>query len=373
MNRSRCFSIGLIATLVLVFVRAAPVTTAGTVVGLSPAYVEPRVGDVFRIDIRVDDVTALNAVDLCLTYDSAALEVQDAIPVTSGTQIEPGPFLYPDQVRANLASGGAIHYSVDQLWNHPPVSGSGVVATVTFVALQPGTTSVDFGCGSGAHLYDVNGAELTVSAWDGATFDVRPPVTLSGTVLRQGWSAHDRTAVHAVVMGGQFQQPIAQRTVCTDRNGAFEARIPDDFTLSSSSGLDSPNILPPVDCPASPYNPYRTAFIQIFFQNSILAQGWICLNDGDTSLSTLTLPTSDVNGDSVIDINDIMHIIAHFGESAPAVCAAVVPGCPSALPPAPGDDVNGDCRVDILDLVLAASNLGWHGPAPLSTTAAAGR
>jgi len=361
MNRMRL----LVALLTLPLVAAAPPMTSATVVRLDPPASEVRAGYPVRFEVRVEDVADLNCVDLRLTYDPAALEPQDAIPLTFGTQIAPGSFLQPDQVSANSAEDGAIHYRAAQLWPNLPVSGSGVVASITFKALRAGSTSVAFET-STSSLCDADGASLIVSEWNGAQILVRPDVTLSGLFQRQGWPAYNRTSVWTVLMGGADQYPVASRTICTEADGHFRLEIPDDFTSALSQSIQ-PKALPPVICPAPGFSLYRSAYVRASFPNHLSAQGWVCLSDGAIDLGTLTLPAGDVNGDEAINISDLVVIGANFGRAVQPPCAVPVAGCPSSFPAAPRGDVNGDCRVNVQDVVLLITNFGRTGPLPLTT------
>ena len=76
-----------------------------------------------------------------------------------------------------------------------------------------------------------------------------------------------------------------------------------------------------------------------------------------------------MNGDSSINILDIVAIIGRLGSagpvrSDPAVCIAPFEGSQTDLTP-PADsafDINDDGNVDISDLSIAAGNFGKTGP-----------
>ncbi|HJW84828.1 MAG TPA: cohesin domain-containing protein [Anaerolineae bacterium] len=358
-NRTRL----LVALMVMPVIAAAPPLTPATIVRLDPPASEVRAGHLVRLSVRVEDVADLNCVDVQLTYDPAALEPQDAIPLTFGTQIAPGPFLHADQMMANSAEDGAIHYRVAQLWPNPPVSGSGVIASITFKALRAGSTSVAFES-SASSLCDANGAPLAVSEWNGAQILVRPDVTLSGLFQRQGWPIYNRTSVWTVLMGGADQYPVANRTICTESDGRFRLAIPDDFTSALSQPVQ-PQAFAPVSCPAPGISPYRSAYVRASFPNHLSAQGWVCLSDGAMDLGTVTLPAGDVNGDEAINISDLVLIGANFGRAVQPPCAVPVGGCPSSFRAAPRGDINGDCRVNVQDAAVLIASFGRTGPLPL--------
>ncbi len=359
-------SLFMVALAVLVIVGTSAAGTE-TTVRLDPASLEANVSDRFTLELKVDNVTALNSVDIRLTYPADALEVQDADPVAFGTQIMPGPFLQPDQVCANSADSGVIHYCVGQLPPHTPVTGSGVIARITFRAILTGTHELAFDRAQ-SFLYQQNDpTPLTVAQWGDATILIpKRPTVLTGTVKRQGWSEYDGSVVWTLFMASpnQFVIPPGQ-PARTDRSGVFTVTIPGDFTSSSAqaSQLRSrASIFPPPYCPPTSL-PYQAAFVQASFPNYLPAEtGWICLKDRVTDVHTVSLLGGDLNGDWGINILDITKLIIDLGKSAMPPCAVVVPGFPNPLPAAPAGDINGDCRVDVGDLSIATSSFGKTGP-----------
>lgn len=64
---------------------------------------------------------------------------------------------------------------------------------------------------------------------------------------------------------------------------------------------------------------------------------------------------SDVNGDGIVNILDLVFVASHFGEEI-------------ADDPIPNPDVNQDGTVNILDLTLIAGNFGKYSGFPLKLT-----
>ncbi len=89
-------------------------------------------GDGKSVEIRVNNVIELYAVDIKMKYDSARLQVADADTRADGVQIQPGQVPRPDFVAVNSADNrtGVVRYVVTQLGEAPALSGGGVVATV---------------------------------------------------------------------------------------------------------------------------------------------------------------------------------------------------------------------------------------------------
>jgi hypothetical protein len=99
------------------------------------------------VDVAIADVTDLYGAEIQLTYNPAQLQVQDANARLEGVQIAPGPFLVAEDrfVVTNKVDpqSGVITFVVTLLNPAPPVSGSGVLATVAFDIIGSGPYSVD--------------------------------------------------------------------------------------------------------------------------------------------------------------------------------------------------------------------------------------
>jgi len=123
---------------------AAPAAAQGTRVWLDPATLDLAPGKVGTLEVRVDDVVQLAGVELSLTFDPALLEVVDADPSTEGVQIAHGDFLSADFVVRNAAdpAAGTVDYAIACMPLDRAVSGSGVLARITFRALAEGETLV---------------------------------------------------------------------------------------------------------------------------------------------------------------------------------------------------------------------------------------
>ena len=356
----------LVVALTLLVIVATSAAAAETTVRLDPASLEANVSDRFTLELKVDNITALNSVDIRLTYPADALEVQDTDPVAFGTQIMPGPFLQPDQVCANSVDSGVIHYCVGQLPPHTPVTGSGTIAKITFQAIFTGTHKVTFDRARSFLYQQNNPTPLTVAQWGDATIVIpKRPMVLTETVKRQGWSAHDGSVVWTLFRAdpNQFVMP---NPVCTNQSGAFRVEIQGGLISSSAeaSQLSSrASIFPPPNCPPTSL-PYRATFVQASFQSYLLAEtGWVCLKDQTTDVGSVTLLGGDVNQDNTINILDITRVIGDIGKPI-TPCTIPVPECPSSRQPTAVSDINGDCQVDVRDLSIATGNFGKHGPTP---------
>ena len=119
---------------------------SGTVVRFDAPSTPVAVGSTFTVKVQLDQVKGLVGDDVRISYDPAVLEVQDADPAKSGIEVALGTFLKPDFVAQNLvtAEQGKINFVVAQLSPNQPVSGSGILATVTFKAKAAGSSPLTF-------------------------------------------------------------------------------------------------------------------------------------------------------------------------------------------------------------------------------------
>jgi LysM repeat protein len=140
--------INLILLVVMLF--SMPVgqgLAAGPMVIIDPSAREVTVGDTTTVDIRIDNVTNLFGAEVHLTFNPPGLlEVMDADAGTGGVQIQPGTFLVPDFTAQNVAdnAAGTIDFAISQGHDDPAVSGSGVLATITFKGLGAGVSTLSF-------------------------------------------------------------------------------------------------------------------------------------------------------------------------------------------------------------------------------------
>jgi len=141
---------GLIVLTILTTTMAACVPaaapTSGTVVHFDAPSTPVAAGSTFTIKVQLDDVKELAGDEVYISFNPAILEAQDADPAKSGIQVAMGALLKPDFVAQNLveANRGKISFAVVQLPPNQPVSGSGILATVTFKAKMAGSSPLTF-------------------------------------------------------------------------------------------------------------------------------------------------------------------------------------------------------------------------------------
>jgi len=152
---------------------AGSTAAQGVKVWLDPATLNLAPGDVGTLDIRVENVIQLAGAEVHLAFDPALLEVVDADPETEGAQIAHGDFLSPDFVAQNIAdpATGTVNYAIACMPLDKVVSGSGVLARVTFRALGGGETLIAI---RSALLADMQGQRIAVETGEGVVVIGRP-------------------------------------------------------------------------------------------------------------------------------------------------------------------------------------------------------
>ena len=169
----------LLSITILASLLFGPTTAAqSTEVLVVPASTTLEVGATVVVEVQVRDVQDLYAVDLGLTFDAALLEVQDTDGnPANGVQVAAGTFLRSAYgfTAANGANNttGEIRYIYSLLAPAAPVSGSGVLIRITFLARNPGSSplplEVLLANDSAGYIAAVTSAGLIVVSGDTAT------------------------------------------------------------------------------------------------------------------------------------------------------------------------------------------------------------
>lgn len=133
------------------------------------------------VDILIEDVAGLYGADVRLAFDPNLLAVQDANPNQAGIQIDLGPLLTSSgyYVVFNTANNvsGTIQLVMTQLNPAQPVTGTGVLARITFKPIGPvGTSSLHF---TYVELASRTGATIPSTVQDGTVTVELPPPDLS--------------------------------------------------------------------------------------------------------------------------------------------------------------------------------------------------
>ncbi len=116
------------------------VPQSATTLSIVPASAHVAVGSTITVDIRIENVSNLDYLDVLVTFDPALLEVVDANPAQDGVQIAVGAFFVNPIVWSNSVEQGDIALTLQAASG--AVTGSGVVATITFRGKGAGVSPV---------------------------------------------------------------------------------------------------------------------------------------------------------------------------------------------------------------------------------------
>lgn len=139
---------------------------SAALVKLSPEEASVALGQTIDIQVMVENIANLYGIDVRVLFDPAILEVVDVNATTSGVQVTPGTFPYPDFTVKNETDNalGLVWYVVTQLNPRQPASGSGIIMTIRFRAKAAGSSLVDV---AQVMLVDRDGVQLPVSVSGG--------------------------------------------------------------------------------------------------------------------------------------------------------------------------------------------------------------
>jgi general secretion pathway protein D len=134
-STARGFFLAVIVLTALCFV-PAPVSAA-PILSVSPTSSDLLIGDPFTLDVSVENVTDLYAFQFNITFDPTVLRVDDVLEgafLSSG-----GPTLFVPDINQML---GSLTFTASLIGPVSGVSGHGVLATLAFTTIAPGTGSV---------------------------------------------------------------------------------------------------------------------------------------------------------------------------------------------------------------------------------------
>ncbi|MDX1521353.1 MAG: LysM peptidoglycan-binding domain-containing protein [Anaerolineae bacterium] len=142
------------------------VAPSEAILRVQPASQRLDVGLTTTVEIWLENVSNLAEVDIQLAFDSDVVQVIDADPNRDGAQIQPGTFLPPANLILAQAENviGLVQYIFGQPVEAQPIRGSGIVATITFEAVQAGSSELVFEV---ARLVDNQGQLISVTPQSG--------------------------------------------------------------------------------------------------------------------------------------------------------------------------------------------------------------
>jgi len=281
------------------YVDDVSVNLCGQQVRFEPLTTTVTAGSTFVVNVRAEQIGNLYGIDATVRFDPTLLEV---------TSVAAGNWwasLNPYVVTSNIDnSGGQVRYAASLTSPTPALNGSGNLIALTFRAKAQGNTPLWF---SALKLVDAGAQIIPVSHTDGQITigSAQGTAILTGLVLLEGRTDHSRVVVQ--IDGGT--------TVTTTSEGRY--------TLTTTAGQHTLTFTRPS-----------------YLGASLTAQA---VAGNTVTLSTLTLPGGNVNGDNCINVLDLAAVASQFNSTTPT---------PSTT------DINGDGRVDIVDVVLVAKNFG---------------
>jgi len=310
------------AAVVLATAQAAgrSATAQAASLSVAPATATILVSDTLTVDVVVSDVVDLYGAEVALAFDPALVQVVDENPGQTGVQMAPGNCPEANFVAQNAADNGAgtIHYAVTSLAPALPCSDRGVIFSVTFVGLAPGTAPISF---TSWLLSDSNVQAITTTASTGSLAVELRPGTIQGAISLQGRSENSGVLVALWDSAGWPGSSLT--SMVTGEAGAFSLSAPAGnytFTVEMAGYLDA-------------------------LQSQVVVEA-----GGLVNLSQLALPCGDPNDDDAINILDLTILGSHYQLS-----------CGDAGWDGRADMV-ADCTVNILDLTCTGVNYGRNSP-----------
>jgi hypothetical protein len=300
------------------------VEPVGARVVLDPPDRVMALGVTSTVDIRIEDVVGLYGAEILVRYDPAIVQILDADPTITGTQIITGSFPYPDHVAVNSADNvsGTLHLAVTQNAPRPPATGSGLFGRIVFFGLTPGVSPLTFEV---CLLSDGDAASIPVVSQDGE-IGVFSEGYVVGQMAFQGRStppALDNSCPISVTFsapGGLV--PLYTIATTTDARGVFTVTT----IVTGTYDMRVRDL-------HSLWNVRYNVPVQL----------------GPNTVHMGTLIEGDANTDGLIDILDFSILATAFG---------TVVGDPGFDPRA---DFNNSGNIDILDFSLLATNYSRSG------------
>ena len=123
-----------------------PAIEGPTLLRVAPSVVELEAGETRLVQVLLDNVENLHAVEFHISFEPGYVQIEDGDPDAPGIQIGAGMLPLPSQVMQNEADNqaGVIVYQVSQEEGAAPAAGSGMVASFTVRAMAEGGSPLRF-------------------------------------------------------------------------------------------------------------------------------------------------------------------------------------------------------------------------------------
>lgn len=264
----------------------------------------------FTVSVNIDQTTNFMGIQFSLEFDTALLK---AIKISAG-DIWPvgGTFV---AVSSLDNSTGVVEFAASITSSAQTVNGT--AATIIFEAKNPASTSTtDIVEGTSLPLTIAGnvGSSIPADGPDPLTITINPAPTIAGTATLQAAGSGATARAVTVNVTNLLYQSNAQFAA----GGTFSIAIPTagNYTLSATASCHISAAKESVDAPSAGHS--------------------------------ATLLAGDVNGDDLVNIQDLSAIGSLFGQTGIFTCANM--------------NADGAGTINILDLSLTASNYGKVGP-----------
>lgn len=251
-------------------------------------------------EVNIENVAALSALQLEVSYDPAVVQVIDADPARDGVQVQVGDAFAGGFIAQNSVDSvtGRITFAAT-LFGGERIDGDANIIEVDWQPQAVGVAAINL---EDVILVDNFGQIIDFTPQNGTIEVIADCTAITGQVALQGRADHGGIVVTSST--GEQTQTAADGSFSIASGGALTFEFP-GYLSAQTGQLDAA---------------------------------------GAAGLATVTLLAGDINGDNLINILDMAYIASKYR------------GVDSLA------DLNADGRVDILDLALAASNYQQQGP-----------
>ena len=333
-------------------------------VKVAPPELRVDLGSSFTVEVAIEGIIDLSGFQFDVTYDPDVVAADGVVlgPFLSSTGrsiTEIGPTIDNE--------AGSTSYGATSSGTEPGPNGSGVLATITFHTVGPGSSSLHLG--ENLTLTHTSGRVIPAITQDGSVTvaDALVNIEPSEATVRIGSSLTVTAVIEEVTDLGSFEFALtydsavvtATQAICGPFLGSTGRSVsPVGPTIDNAAGRIT------FGCSSEGGEPGPDgtgALALLTFNAASLGSSPLRFDSvqaADTSGVTITVATQDgtisvtpgcredVNGDGVINIVDIQLVAAHWG------VAEGEEGYDPAY------DINSDGRINIVDIQLVAGKWG---------------
>jgi len=287
-----------------------------------------------RINVTINNVTNLYGYEFYLNYDTNILTCTSLTINSVLGEVHFTPKMSVDDETGTIYVKVSYYEPAEPIATYTPLA----LVTTTFIIDSLGSSTLDL---NNTQLTDPSAQQIEHEAKDGFIMTLIRDlavinVTLSENIVYQGWPVN-------ITVTAKNEGYI---------NETFKINVYYDDTLIEN--LTIANLAP--DQETTKTVTWYTSTVEPYINHTIKAEIPTVPYEIDTTDNAfadgalMVKLNGDINGDQIVDIDDIMVVALAFGS---------YPGTPSWNPEA---DLSGDGIIDIDDAVLVAINYGKHYP-----------